>query len=309
MANVGVRSPYFFYKAAGGSVKLEIYIDAALTYTLLKNVDASGFATFEIAELIRDYVDVYYTGTLLSPGALSVEVDLYSTTYTGANGTGTAVGPTLETSFDAYDGYAYYSDEEEQFIYPTTAPLLSNYTIWAPENTAGFFYYTSSGTAARYDYTTSDTSVSAGGQTITIRRFTCSKFDPIKLVFVNRYGVLQQLYFFAKTVESLSTKKQNYKSNELTVSGSYQYEKHQIKTFNVNGSLRYTLNTDYISEDYNEFMQELMLSEQVWAHIDSTIYPVKVNTPTITYKTSLNDKLVSYSVEIEQANDLISTMR
>ena len=311
MANVGVRSPYFWYKASasGTSVMLDIRIDGVSKYTILKNATTDGYVTYEISELIRDYIDFTYTGTNLSAGALSVEVDLYYTTYTGQNGSGTATGPTLDSSFDAYDGYAYYVDEEEQFIYPTTSPLLSNYTIWAPDDTAGFFYYTSSGIASRYDYLTTDTSVSAGGQTITIKRFGCSRFNEIKIVFVNRYGVLQQLYFFMKTIEGLSTQKKTFKSSAVSVTGAYQYEKHQIKTFDANGITRYTLNTGYISEDYNEFVKELMLSEQVWAHIDGVVYPVNVVSSDISFKTSLNDKLVDYQIEIQEANDLISTMR
>lgn len=311
MANVGVRSPYFWYKASasGTSVELDIRIDGTSKYTILKNATSDGYVTFEISELIRDYISFTYTGVNLAAAALSVEVDLYYTTYTGQNGTGTATGPTLDTSFEAYDGYAYYSDEEEVFTYPTTAPLLSNYTIYAPENTAGFFYYTSSGTASRYDYLTTDTSVTVAGETITIKRFPCNKYDDVKLVFVNRYGVLQQLYFFAKTIEALTTKKDTFKSSAVFVTGAYLYENHQVKTFDANGIIRYTLNTGYISEDYNEFVQELMLSEQVWAHIDGVVRPVNVTDSNVTYKTSLNDKLVAYTVEIEQANDLISTMR
>lgn len=311
MANVGVRSPYFWYKASasGTSVELDIRIDGVSRYTILKNATSDGYVTYEISDLIRDYISFTYTGVNLSASALSVEVDLYYTTYTGQNGTGTASSATLDTSFDAYDGYAYYTDEDSVFTYPTTAPLLSNYTIWSPENTAGFFYYTSLGVASRYDYLTTDTSVTVAGQDITIKRFPCNKYDDVKLVFVNRYGVLQQLYFFAKTIESLTINKNTFKSSAVTVTGSYTYENHQIKTFDANGITRYTLNTGYISEDYNEFIKELMLSEQVWAEIDGTIYPVNVTNSNVTYKTSLNDKLVAYTVEIEQANDLISTMR
>ena len=56
-------------------------------------------------------------------------------------------------------------------------------------------------------------------------------------------------------------------------------------------------------------MKELMLSEQVWAEIGGTVYPVNVTSSDVSFKTTLNDKLVAYSLEIEQANDLISTMR
>lgn len=309
MASVGVRSPYFFYQSAGGSVKLEIYIDGVLEYSVLKNVNPSGYANFEVAELIRDYVDIYYTGTLLAASALSVEVWLYYTTYTGVDGTGTSAGPTLYSEFEAFDGYAYYTDEEEQFIYPSTGVYLSNNVIWAPEDTTGFFYYVISGTNGRYDYSTVETSVVVAGETITIKRFPCNKFTPVKIVFVNRYGMLQQLWFFTKSVEGLSVQRDSYKSNALFVTGAYQYERHQIKNFDVNGTTSWTLSTGYITEDYNESMKELMLSEQVWAHIGATIYPVNVTNTSTSFKTSLNDKLVDYQLEIQQANDLISTMR
>ena len=52
-----------------------------------------------------------------------------------------------------------------------------------------------------------------------------------------------------------------------------------------------------------------MLSEKVWIHIDSEVRPVNVTDTGVTYRTSVNDKLVAYTVIVEQANDLISTMR
>jgi hypothetical protein len=319
MANVGVRSPYFFYQSAGpspsvGSVKLEIYIDTGtgqvLRYTLLKDVGPTNIAAFEIAELIRDYIEITYAGSLLSANSLSVDVELYYTTYTGLGGTGTAVGPTLDTSFRAFEGYAFYTDDDATFFYPSTDPLLSNYVIWAPLNTTGYLYYTSSGTALRYDYASGfEGTFSLAAETIEVRRFPCSKYTPIQVVFLNRYGVIQQLWFFSKIVENVSVTRETYKSSKIGVDGTFTAERHQIKTFNANGKQRYTLNTGHISEDYNESMKELLLSEQVWAHIDGLVLSVNVVSSDVTYKTSLNNKLVDYSIEIEQANDLISTMR
>ena len=56
-------------------------------------------------------------------------------------------------------------------------------------------------------------------------------------------------------------------------------------------------------------MNELLLSEQVWMHYDNDVKPINVITSDVTYRTSLNDKLVQYTLEVEQAYDLISTMR
>ena len=52
-----------------------------------------------------------------------------------------------------------------------------------------------------------------------------------------------------------------------------------------------------------------MLSEQVWLVISGSVVPVRVTTSDVQYKTSLNDKLVNYTIEFEQSNDIISSVR
>jgi hypothetical protein len=73
--------------------------------------------------------------------------------------------------------------------------------------------------------------------------------------------------------------------------------------------VKYTLNTGFVAEDYNEFMRELLLSEQVWMVYDGSTRPVLLTSSDVQFKTSLNDKMVQYTIEVEQANDLISSMR
>ena len=187
--------------------------------------------------------------------------------------------------------------------------MLSHDVVWAPENTAGYFYYNYSNTLFRDEYSTTDDSESNLAGSITIKRFPCSKYTPIKLVFINRFGLPQDLWFFAKSIESNNTRRESYKSSNIAYNGVFDKHEHQKKSFHVNGTTTYTLNTGFISEDYNEFMRELLLSERVWAHIDGDVRPVIVTSSSISYKTALNDQMVDYSVEIEQANDLISTMR
>lgn len=316
--SVGVRSPYFISWDAGAtanSYKFFITIDGTLTYEIIKNVPDTNVAGIDVSELIRDYINISYTGSLpvgtSVPSEWGVEWSAYINAYTGENATGSLVAgsPYNITTRDAYLGYAYYSDEDPHFVYLGTTPLISSYTLWYPESTAGYFYSNESNTITRKTVSTSATTVSAGGQTITIKRFPCNKYDDVKLVFANRYGMLQELYFFAKNVESTSFTRESYKANSFTYAGVYQKEDHQITSFNINAKTRYELSTGYISEDYNEFIKELMLSEQVWAHIDGDVRPVTVTDTGVTYKTSVNDKLVSYTVVVEQANDLISTMR
>ena len=315
--SVGVRSPYWIERDAGAtanSYKFQITIDGTLTYTIVKNASDIHEAGIDVSELVKDYIDISYTGSLplgtSVPTEWGIDWSASITAYTGENATGSTIGlPSSVTTRDAYLGYAYYSDEDPNFDYTNTTPLISTYTLWYPESTSGYFYSNEAGTITRKTVSTSATSVSAGGQTITIKRFPCNKYDDVKLVFINRYGMLQELYFFAKNTESTDFSRESYKANVFDYAGVYEKESHQVRNFNINAKTRYELSTGYISEDYNEFIKELMLSEKVWIHIDSEVRPVNVTDTGVTYRTSVNDKLVAYTVIVEQANDLISTMR
>ncbi len=73
------------------------------------------------------------------------------------------------------------------------------------------------------------------------------------------------------------------------------------------------MNTGYISEQYNEVIKQMMLSEQVWMTktIDSeeVVIPIRPKTESLTYKTRVNDKLINYSIDFESAFDEINNIR
>ena len=56
-------------------------------------------------------------------------------------------------------------------------------------------------------------------------------------------------------------------------------------------------------------MRELLQSEKVWIEIDSVVKPVNLSTRNLTFKTSVNDKLVDYKIDIEYAFDGIQNVR
>jgi len=177
---------------------------------------------------------------------------------------------------------------------------LSGSEIWFPEDTAGAIYTSQTGTTSFL----ADAEVVSG---ITIKRHPCSRYTPQKVAFINKFGVPQELYFFGATRENMSAEEEKYKSG--AVNGSYNTSTHQQKVLTKNAVVGYTLNTGYVSEVYTEYVRELMLSEQVWLVIDGVTRPVHPTSSSVDFKTSLNDKLVDYTIEFEQANDVISTMR
>ena len=61
-------------------------------------------------------------------------------------------------------------------------------------------------------------------------------------------------------------------------------------------------------EGYNAVIEDIMLSEYVWLLSGVVIRPVTVMTSSLTKKTSLNDKLIQYTLEVEEANDIINNI-
>ena len=139
------------------------------------------------------------------------------------------------------------------------------------------------------------------------------KYEPKKVTFVNKYGALQDMYFFKKSVKKMNIKKESYKSNILNSSNSYSRSNHVYRDFNVVGKGSVTLSSGFLSEEYNEVFEQMMLSEKVWVtnitDEGEQVLPINVKTSNITYKTSLNDKLVEYTFDFDKSYDTINNIR
>ena len=153
---------------------------------------------------------------------------------------------------------------------------------------------------------------SNGIQTINVEALQECKYEPKKVTFVNKFGSLQDMYFFKKLVKKMNVKKESYKSNILN-QFTYSSNNHVYRDFNVVGKESITLSSGFLSEEYNEVFKQMMLSEKVWVTniIDSgeQVLPINVKTSNITYKTSLNDKLVEYTFDFDNSFNVINDIR
>ena len=134
------------------------------------------------------------------------------------------------------------------------------------------------------------------------------KYEPYKLSFINKFGALQDIWFFKRSNKQLSTKKEDFKRNTL-VSNSYAVDKHQQKNLFKMGTEKMDLNTGFYPEAYNEVFRQMQLSEDCWIEIDGNVLPVNVTDSSFSYKTSLNDKLINYTIKIDFAFDTINNIR
>jgi hypothetical protein len=148
---------------------------------------------------------------------------------------------------------------------------------------------------------------------INVKTIDECKYEPKKITFINKFGVLQDMYFFKKKVEQMTTKRESYKSNTLTNANYYDISVHTKRDFNITANESMSLSSGFLSESYNEVFKQLMLSEKVWitnlTNTEEKILPINIKTSDITYKTSLNDRLVEYTIEFENSYNVLNDIR
>ena len=110
---------------------------------------------------------------------------------------------------------------------------------------------------------------------------------------------------------SINTQSDSFKRNlmDFVNDPTYSKEKHQVRQFHVTGKETIQMNTGYIDESFNEIMRQLMLSEQVWVYDGSQVKPITLNTTSLQFKTSVNDKLINYTIDFSYAFNKINDLR
>jgi hypothetical protein len=159
-----------------------------------------------------------------------------------------------------------------------------------------------------YDFTPIDRVLIDNDVEVTVQSVKECKYNPIKATFVNKFGVLQDIWFFGRASRDIQTKSTDYLSNIITT-GAWDASTHQKKTTENNGQESIALNSGYYPEEYNEVFKQLFLSEKVWLEIDGMTRPVNLSSKSMAFKTQLSDKLIEYAVKFTFSNDIINNIR
>ena len=334
MANIALRNPQYKFISVPSSgvlsTECEIYIEGTLTYTIIRNnPNPLTGSNFEISELARDYLDITWSSNS-TPQSVAIATIL--TNKAGLNGTGSTVGNPVSYTDEGFEAFGYYEEAENptipfisgaQFlIAPNVLPNQARWQIYVPEYATGYVsYITTSGTSVVSEaYNATATSVTSQSSTCTINRIECTKYDPIKVMFINRYGVQQDLWFFLKEAKSVTRSNESYQSNTLETPedeyAQYTIQNAPKKLFNTQAKQKRVLSSGYYPESANGFFEQLILSEYVWIRALRNGYnntfrtiPVTVKTSSMAYKTKLNDRLIEYTIEFEDAFDYINNIR
>ena len=164
------------------------------------------------------------------------------------------------------------------------------------------------------DTVTFDTSVSGyTDKVVTLRKVEECKFSPLNIIFYNKFGALQNIWYFKKSFTDINIRSEKFKNNilDLENSGStpsYALSKHQEKKFMANGRESLTVNSGYYPESYNEVVRQKMLAEQVWVDDITKVLPINLKSNSLRFKKSVNDKLITYTVQFDFAFDKINNI-
>jgi hypothetical protein len=390
MAIINTRSPHYVglsdVNIAYATLDIEIYSGNKNTgytgtpqYSLRKQLITGNVKIyFEVSELIRDYLDIKFSGFYFDSDQLHTckWVRMTKTSFDSNNGQ-----LTQATSTDlVIDGYSYF-EEGNFYSYTGKNILMSNREVFAlDDNIYRIPLYIGEEVSVAFlrDGEIVGTYTNAGGSLLTteqvahisingisaydsfisrivktngefennkcisqylntlsigkvdtihigntdgtldiinVKTIDECRYEPKKITFVNKFGVLQDMYFFKKMVEKMITKRESYKSNILNLQqgDDYNIYEHTKRDFNISANESMTLSSGFLSESYNEVFKQLMLSEKVWitnrTDTSEKVLPINIKTSDITYKTSLNDKLVEYTIEFDNSYNVLNDIR
>ena len=261
MAAIALRSPQYKTITAGTNAAYatcSITIDGAASpqYVLRKNTSTNATVLFEISELCLDYLTITFNGTYTAQTlSISTVVNAYTSSDSLINGsTFTDVG------YDAYGTFMEGANPEVPFsnrprwLLNTDPESLDVYYIYVPNNTAGVLPYIAVNASMGYvGYGASQTSISAssnyGQYLVNIVRVDCTKYgDGHKITFVNKFGALQDIWFFLKSVNTTNKKSENYQRNIISSTGTYSVNSHTKQVYNTIANTNITLSSGFYPE-------------------------------------------------------------
>ena len=152
-------------------------------------------------------------------------------------------------------------------------------------------------------------STSAPLRTITVESIEECKYTPYKLIFRNKLGAEQELWFFKSSRLSMQVEREKYQGNTIANYRAGNISSHRGVNFATMAKETLTINSGFVPEEFNEVFKQLMLSEQVWIEYKQQVLPINISNQNIDYKTSLNNKLINYTIDVEFSFNTTNNVR
>jgi hypothetical protein len=147
------------------------------------------------------------------------------------------------------------------------------------------------------------------GQPIYFNTECKKKYPNVRIKWKNRYGQFDYFNFNMVSREGFNVTTRTYQPQIGSWNGStFGYNGYDSSKLNYvsDSSQTLSVNTDWVSEDYNEIFKQLLVSDEIyWVYdegefeVDSKLRPITIRTESVIFKTGAVDKLIQYTFDFE----------
>jgi hypothetical protein len=140
----------------------------------------------------------------------------------------------------------------------------------------------------------------------------CTKRYPnVRIKWKNRFGQWDYFNFNLVSRETFNTQRSKYQP-QIGTWGSrtltYNDYDSAIQNYITDSTLKISVNTDYVNQDYNEIFKQLMVSDEIyWVYEEGSelnntekLKPLAIDTSAFALKTGVVDKLIQYQFTFTQ---------
>jgi len=135
---------------------------------------------------------------------------------------------------------------------------------------------------------------------------TCNqKYPNIRIKWKNRFGQFDWMNFNMVSKQSFSTERKTYQPQLGSwESSTLSYQNYDTATtaYIVDSKQNISVNSNWLSEDYNDILKQLLVSDEIyWIYDEANelLRPLTIITQNIAFKTGVVDKLIQYEFNFE----------
>jgi hypothetical protein len=300
----------------------------------------SGLFSYEIdiSDFVSEYVDMDgFDGTYTDDHAAFVELDWQVLTDDGS-GTPSYDG---SVTFAAVNGWASYAGDSEMppYFIPSdvyaeggsTTPLtilqrtvvggsaqISDVFLEYSDGTNDSISVSTTGTRTRDIFQVADIDLGSDQRNVLVRlglqqdiikQFKIiSKCKPRytthRIGYQNRIGVIDYLTCYGTNEQTQNVNREIYR--KTVVSGNTRADS-QYKVFHANGREDFTVNTDFIEQEANPRIQDILLSEYVF--IDDTEHSIIIPSDNAQELKQRENDLINYTLSFKRGYDTIKSLK
>lgn len=198
------------------------------------------------------------------------------------------------------------SQESTECVY--TFPISPNEPDWPldsdPNNIGNFEVFLVSG-STNYDGSNKI------GNSLHFDLECTKKYPNVRIKWKNRFGQWDYFNFNLVSRETFNTERSKYQPQIGTwASRTLTYNDYDsaIQNYITDSTLKLSVNTDYVNEDYNEIFKQLMVSDEIyWVYEEGSelnntekLKPLAIDNTSFNLKTGVVDKLIQYQFTFTQ---------